>query len=67
MGANRVLGNVGVGGFPAFISIQHQFWWPVYLPITIAALVIPAILTVFLAKFSHEKTKKIVTPPEAEK
>lgn len=67
VGANRVLGNVGVGGFPAFISIQHQFWWPVYLPITIAALVIPAILTVFLAKFSHEKTKKIVTPPEAEK
>ncbi|MEB7384533.1 PTS system trehalose-specific EIIBC component [Staphylococcus xylosus] len=59
IGATRVLGSVGVGGVPAFISIKSEYWG-IYLVCTLLAIVIPAILTVFLSKFSKDKAKEMV-------
>ncbi|WP_440863466.1 PTS system trehalose-specific EIIBC component [Staphylococcus shinii] len=59
IGATRVLGSVGVGGVPAFISIKSEYWG-IYLVCTFLAMVIPAILTVFLSKFSKDKAKEMV-------
>lgn len=57
IGATRVLGSVGVGGVPAFISIKSEYWG-IYLVCTFLAIIVPAILTVFLSKFSKDKAKK---------
>ena len=51
IGANRVLGNVGVGGVPAIISIQKEYWL-VYGICIIISICVPFILTVFLSRFS---------------
>lgn len=59
IGATRVLGSVGVGGVPAFISIKSEYWGN-YLVCTFLAMVVPAILTVFLSKFSKDKAKEMV-------
>ncbi|MGW7816477.1 PTS system trehalose-specific EIIBC component [Staphylococcus xylosus] len=59
IGATRVLGSVGVGGVPAFISIKSGYWG-IYLVCTLLAIVVPAILTVFLSKFSKDKAKEMV-------
>ncbi|MCD8903142.1 PTS system trehalose-specific EIIBC component [Staphylococcus gallinarum] len=59
IGANRVLGNVGVGGVPAIISIQKEYWL-VYGICIIIAICVPFILTVFLSRFSKEETKELV-------
>lgn len=59
IGATHVLGSVGVGGVPAFISIKSEYWG-IYLVCTFLAMVIPAILTVFLSKFSKDKAKEMV-------
>ncbi|MGW7986397.1 PTS system trehalose-specific EIIBC component [Staphylococcus shinii] len=59
IGATRVLGSVGVGGVPAFISIKSEYWG-IYLVCTFLAMVVPAILTVFLSKFSKNKAKEMV-------
>ncbi|WP_398574087.1 PTS system trehalose-specific EIIBC component [Staphylococcus equorum] len=59
IGASRVLGSVGVGGVPAIISIQKDFWL-IYAICTLLAIVVPAILTVVLSRFSKEETKEIV-------
>ncbi|MBO3064637.1 PTS system trehalose-specific EIIBC component [Staphylococcus shinii] len=59
IGATRVLGSVGVGGVPAFISIKSEYWG-IYLVCTFLAMVVPAILTVFLSKFSKDKAKEMV-------
>lgn len=59
IGATRVLGSVGVGGVPAFISIKSEYWG-IYLVCTLLAIVVPAILTVFLSKFSKDKAKEMV-------
>ncbi|WP_436862205.1 PTS system trehalose-specific EIIBC component [Staphylococcus caeli] len=59
LGATRVLGSVGVGGLPAFISIKSEYWG-IYLVVTVIAAIVPAILTVFLSKFSKEKAKEMV-------
>ena len=59
LGATRVLGSVGVGGLPAFISIKSEYWG-VYLVVTAIAFVVPAILTVFLSRFSKEEAKEMV-------
>ncbi|PHK49011.1 PTS system trehalose-specific EIIBC component [Staphylococcus edaphicus] len=59
IGATPVLGKVGVGGLPAFISIPNHYWG-VYLTCTLLATFVPAILTVFLSKFSKEKAKEMV-------
>ena len=59
IGATRVLGSVGVGGVPAFISIKSEYWG-IYLVCTFLAIVVPAILTVFLSKFSKDKAKEMV-------
>ena len=40
IGANQVLGKVGVGGVPAIISIQKEYWL-VYGIVTLAAVIIP--------------------------
>lgn len=63
IGANRVLGNVGVGGVPAFISIQSKYWY-IYGPVTLLAIIVPAILTVIFSKFTNIKAKKMVENPE---
>ena len=59
IGATRVLGSVGVGGVPAFISIKSEYWG-IYLVCIFLAIVVPAILTVFLSKFSKDKAKEMV-------
>lgn len=59
IGATRVLGSVGVGGVPAFISIKSEYWG-IYFVCTFLAIVVPAILTVFLSKFSKDKAKEMV-------
>lgn len=59
IGASGVLGKVGVGGVPAFISIQKEYWG-VYLICTLLAIVVPFILTVILSRFSKEETKELV-------
>ncbi|MEB7858861.1 PTS system trehalose-specific EIIBC component [Staphylococcus xylosus] len=59
IGATRVLGSVGVGGVPAFISIKSEYWG-IYLVCSLLAIVVPAILTVFLSKFSKDKVKEMV-------
>lgn len=59
IGATRVLGSVGVGGVPAFISIKSEYWG-IYLVCSLLAIVVPAILTVFLSKFSKDKAKEMV-------
>ena len=56
---NNVLGKVGVGGVPAFISIQKEFW-PVYLIVTAIAIVVPCILTIVMSHFSKQKLKKLL-------
>ncbi|MEB6171677.1 PTS system trehalose-specific EIIBC component [Staphylococcus pseudoxylosus] len=59
IGVTRVLGSVGVGGVPAFISIKSEYWG-IYLVCTFLAIIVPAILTVFLSKFSKDKAKEMV-------
>lgn len=59
IGASRVLGNVGVGGVPAFISIQKDFW-VVYLICTVIAMIVPFILTIIFSKFAKDDTKELV-------
>lgn len=59
IGATRVLGSVGVGGVPAFISIKSEYWG-IYLVCTFLAIIVPAILTVFLSNFSKDKAKEMV-------
>lgn len=59
IGAIGVLGNVGVGGVPAIISIKKDFWL-IYGIGTVLAMVVPAILTVIFSKFSKEEAKEIV-------
>ncbi|HDP5931445.1 TPA: PTS transporter subunit EIIB [Staphylococcus aureus] len=59
VGMNNVLGKVGVGGVPAFISIQKEFWL-VYLIVTAIAIVVPCILTIVMSHFSKQKAKEIV-------
>ncbi|MEJ7550658.1 trehalose permease IIC protein, partial [Staphylococcus hominis] len=44
IGPHTVLGSVGGGGWPAFISIKSEFWW-ISLPATLIATVVPAVLT----------------------
>ncbi len=56
----RRTGKVGVGGVPAFISIQKEFW-PVYLMIVTAiAIVVPTRPTIVMSHFSKQKAKEIV-------
>lgn len=59
IGAIGVLGNVGVGGVPAIISIKKDFWL-IYGIGTVLAMVVPAILTFIFSKFSKEEAKEIV-------
>ncbi|PTI38664.1 MULTISPECIES: PTS system trehalose-specific EIIBC component [Mammaliicoccus] len=59
IGANKVLGSVGVGGVPAIISIQREYW-SVFGIATLIAMVLPAILTVVLSNFAQEKAKEMV-------
>nr|WP_263314378.1 PTS system trehalose-specific EIIBC component [Mammaliicoccus sp. Marseille-Q6498] len=59
VGANVVIGKVGVGGVPAIISIEREFWG-VYGIATIIAMFLPAILTVILSRFAKEKAKEMV-------
>lgn len=59
IGANEVIGKVGVGGVPAFISIEREFWF-VFLIATVIAMIVPAILTIILSKFAKEKAKEMV-------
>lgn len=59
IGASRVLGNVGVGGVPAIISIQKEFWI-IYIICTLLAMIVPCVLTIFFSKFSKEDTKELV-------
>ncbi|HCG75503.1 MULTISPECIES: PTS system trehalose-specific EIIBC component [Staphylococcus] len=66
IGANQVLGKVGVGGVPAIISIQKEYWL-VYGIVTLAAVIIPFFVTIFLSKWSKQEAKEIVDEPEAEK
>lgn len=59
IGASGVIGNVGVGGVPAILSIRQQFWG-VYIIGTLISMVMPCVLTIVFSKFSREKTKKMV-------
>ena len=59
IGANRVLGNVGVGGVPAFISIQSKYWY-IYIPVILLAMILPAVLTVVFSKFTKVKAKEMI-------
>lgn len=59
IGASKVLGNVGVGGVPAIISIQKEYW-VVYAICTVIAVIVPAILTVIFSKFAKTKAKEMV-------
>ena len=58
IGANRVLGNVGVGGVPAIISIQKEYWL-VYGICIIIAICVPFILTVFYQDLVKKKRKNL--------
>ncbi|MGW9941200.1 trehalose PTS system EIIBC or EIIBCA component [Staphylococcus hominis] len=62
IGANRVLGNVGVGGVPAFISIQSKYWY-IYILVILLAMILPAVLTVIFSKFTKIKAKEMVENP----
>lgn len=66
IGANKVLGSVGVGGWPAFISIQSEYWW-IYIPAILIATIVPATLTIIMSRFAKEKTKEMVDAPASEK
>lgn len=59
VGGFGVIGNVGVGGVPAILSIKQQFWG-VYLIATCISVVLPFVLTIIFSKFSREKVKKMV-------
>lgn len=59
VGANTVLGKVGVGGIPAIISIKREYWG-VFGLATGIAIFLPAILTVIFSRFAKEKVKKMV-------
>lgn len=59
IGGNEVLAKVGVGGVPAFLSVKSEYW-PVYLICTVAAMIIPFILTILFSKMSKDKAKKMV-------
>lgn len=59
IGGVGVLGNVGVGGVPAILSIKHEFW-VVYGIATLIALIVPFFLTIILSRFSKQKAKEIV-------
>ena len=59
IGANGVLGKVGVGGVPAIISITREYWG-VYIIATFIAMVLPAILTVVFSRFAKEQAKEMV-------
>ncbi|HCW34542.1 MAG TPA: trehalose permease IIC protein, partial [Staphylococcus sp.] len=59
IGANKVLGSVGVGGVPAIISIEREYWG-VFGIATLIAIVLPAILTIVLSNFANEKAKEMV-------
>lgn len=59
IGASRVLGNVGVGGVPAIISIQKEYW-VVYSICILIGIIVPFLLTIFLSRFSKEETKTLV-------
>ena len=63
IGANRVLGNVGVGGVPAFISIQSKYWY-IYIPVILLAMILPAVLTVVFSKFTKVKAKEMIENPD---
>lgn len=66
IGANRVLGNVGVGGVPAFISIQSKYWY-IYIPVILLAMILPAVLTVVFSKFTKVKAKEMIENPDDRK
>ncbi|ARJ51020.1 PTS system trehalose-specific EIIBC component [Staphylococcus lutrae] len=57
VGGSGVLGQVGVGGVPAMISIQSQFWG-IYSIATLISMIVPAVLTILFSKLSREKSKK---------
>lgn len=59
VGANTVLGKVGVGGIPAIISIKREFWG-VFGVATLIAMILPAILTIVFSRFAKEKAKEMV-------
>ncbi|MBI5976001.1 PTS system trehalose-specific EIIBC component [Staphylococcus canis] len=59
VGASGVIGQVGVGGVPAILSIKQQFWG-VYAIATLISMIVPFILTIIFAKFSQTKAKPIV-------
>lgn len=59
IGASRVLGNVGVGGVPAIISIQKEYW-VVYSICILIGIIVPFLLTIFLSRFSKEETETLV-------
>ena len=59
IGANQVLGKVGVGGVPAIISIQKEFWL-IYGIITVLAIIVPFFITIFLSKLSNQEVKEMV-------
>lgn len=59
IGAAGVIGNVGVGGVPAILSIKQQFWG-VYIIGTLVSMIVPFILTIIFSRFSREKAKKMV-------
>lgn len=63
IGGAGVLGKVGVGGVPAIISINREFW-DIFAIATVISMIVPAILTVIFSKFSREKTKKMIDKSE---
>ena len=65
IGANQVLGKVGVGGVPAIISIQKRILASLWHCHT-AAVIIP-FCNHFPIKMGKQEAKEIVDEPEAEK
>ncbi|REH84256.1 PTS system trehalose-specific EIIBC component [Staphylococcus felis] len=59
IGGSGVIGRVGVGGLPAILSIEQQFWG-VYALGTLISAILPFVLTIIFSKFSKEKAKSIV-------
>lgn len=59
IGGSGVIGKVGVGGLPAILSIEQQFWG-VYALGTLISAILPFVLTIIFSKFSKEKAKSIV-------
>ncbi|REH95779.1 PTS trehalose transporter subunit IIBC [Staphylococcus felis] len=59
IGGSSVIGKVGVGGLPAILSIEQQFWG-VYALGTLISAILPFVLTIIFSKFSKEKAKSIV-------